>query len=633
MKLYCLENLSSLPGVLSSSEYEIGQDVLVAFNYLVYTKIKLTFDRHRVFFGDDLLEPEDYWELHRHVDRFCAVWYARKVHDPTLYHGFSFGDLTSGVLSRKYFLPILIKYGEIIRKSIERWPSCTLVIHDLCAKGISHCEIEEEYQQCFSKELLVTEVCRQKAIAAKFITPPQSFVFPDFKGGVNWQGYTSLVQKLKSISRTALKSVLNTYGAAIGSLFRGNKIYFSNYHNLQSVMMHGNKAFILKSFGSASLKMHTLFKGYRYYDFQDEYYVLDSTERCFLERLKQVLAETHAASNQEYMFNGINYHAIFLKAELDLVHRVIPALLLYLGKARKVIRRLGIRVVIDIDLLDARSRMVWLACKLEGARIGFLDHGLMGHKKALKCVRLLEPDFVLAAGRQDPFEFQADRVIVGSPSLDPYPSSNRRKIKGLKSVLFLTFEDNFYARLDRFGYHEKYYEELLAISESLVEEGINILYRPHPADSIEYHHWLFRSLGIDPSMIKFERGGSFAEVLLKADLVISNVSTCYYEALAAGVPVVFFEPKFIEDAVQFPFSGRHFEDVIRFESGHYLSKFIQACYKDEEYFRASFQKQFSSEMEFYTGALDGNSGARVVQYVSSLNEGLEVLPTRLTNIK
>ncbi|MDD5136120.1 MAG: hypothetical protein PHN63_02085, partial [Candidatus Omnitrophica bacterium] len=232
-------------------------------------------------------------------------------------------------------------------------------------------------------------------------------------------------------------------------------------------------------------------------------------------------------------------------------------------------------------------------------------------------------DVVVCSGSfySDYYRRQADRdrryVVLGNPSMDRYSASKARKIKTLKKVMFLTFEDGFYGRLDRFAYQEKYYSELLPIFAELLKLDIEIYFKPHPSQEKEYFKYLFDYFNIDMAKIHYVDNAPFHEIVRDMDLVISNVSSCFYEAQAAGVPSIFFEPEIVPGALLLPLSKTDADRVPLVSKGEELLNIIRENQADPACLNAHLDEFLRKHSERYIGKLDGMSGKRIVEFLCS----------------
>jgi len=269
--------------------------------------------------------------------------------------------------------------------------------------------------------------------------------------------------------------------------------------------------------------------------------------------------------------------------------------------------------------LDERHQAVVTACRLEGVRSVFVDHGIVALNHALKVCDGAEPSVIITPGTANPYRSGVPTVALGNPSIDPYAGCRRGAIPALRRILFLTFEDNFYARLDRFAHQERYYEEIFSIFPALLRLGLEILYKPHPGESRAYHDCLFDFFGVPTERVAVVQHMPFVEVIRNVDLVVCSVTSCFYEAQAAGVPTIFMEPVFVAGALCAPLNGTPWKDVLRVARGEELLRLIQAN-KDSTSSLTDFLHRFLREQApLCIGPLDGGAGARILEHVVALD--------------
>jgi len=110
-----------------------------------------------------------------------------------------------------------------------------------------------------------------------------------------------------------------------------------------------------------------------------------------------------------------------------------------------------------------------------------------------------------------------------------------------RRVLIISYGPDHSNSTARISYMDDYILSILAAAIRLKEHGIDITLRPHHGEDLSYYSYFINKTGM-AGLIDVETKGSFADALEKHDLLISNVSTCYYQALYVGWPTVFFDP-------------------------------------------------------------------------------------------
>jgi hypothetical protein len=612
MKLLLLENESSIDGLKRFADYDPGTDRIICFNYLVAERLKRLAGVHSFLFCEDLLDTEAYGRLHEATDRIALGWFRLDGQDVSLHDGISYGDMVKAMFSHHFLLSVLMKYGELIRRAILTFPAVTEIWHDFSGKGTSSIAWGDEDGRYFNKARMVDIVAGQLERSTRYIEPPRPLqsAFVAYRMLQPRQGIRSVVLGLVERMLSAWSGLRNALGP------RQQRIYLYPYINIASLARYLSPRIILPRISNRWVSA-ALLRGVGFLDFSSLPCALGDSEKQFLGTLESRFSGPCDAvvSRELFCFQGIDYQEVYQPVIRLLVADRIPALLRRVAQVRKGLAEQDIGCVVLYDTLDVWHKATMAACRAEGVTTVFSDHGLMGHRHAQRALDRPPPDVLILPGTYDPYEHGVRPVSLGNPALDPYPKAARRHVTGIRRVLLLSFEDNFYARLDRFAWQEKYYQELLPIIPVLCACGIEVVYKPHPSESPEYHDYLFRFFGIDPGLVKNVQMERFNSIVSEVDMVISSVSSCFFEAQAAGVPTVFFEPVFIPDALCPPMNGVPGRDVLRIATGSELLELIMRNREDAaelNRFLDSFLDHVAPE---YMGALDGEAGARLMRHV------------------
>jgi hypothetical protein len=88
---------------------------------------------------------------------------------------------------------------------------------------------------------------------------------------------------------------------------------------------------------------------------------------------------------------------------------------------------------------------------------------------------------------------------------------------------------------------DRYLLDTFECARRLVDEGWIVRYRTKPGLDTELEQHLVATLEL-AGKIEFDQIPTFMDSLLECDVVVSNFSTAYYQALYAGWPVIFHEP-------------------------------------------------------------------------------------------
>jgi hypothetical protein len=615
MNLFLIENDKSVHLLRTYGEYSKGRDIILCFNYLPYLTFQKLNDGDAFFFVEELLNTEDYEKLHSAMDEFALAWYKINGTDATLFDDISYGEITNGMFSRTYMLSVLVKYGEIIRKAFVKWHSIANVYYDFSNNYNSFFIYEDDNGRFFNKRLLVEIVCKQLHLTCHQVDA--SICIPSAHVGniFSTQGHKSIKKKVFDCFNR-IQSWTQYY--VLSSVTARRKTYLHTYFNINKIIQHINGKFILSSYpGIKYLLMHPL----GYLRLSDVPYRLSNKERVFLEILRQRDMSDSSYLGTDFVHNGICYYDIYKTAIRDLVLNVIPILIAFAGRTRKAVVKCNIKKILILEEIQEMIRVLIGVCRREGVQIIFLDHGIQGHNHAQKVFDRDKSDVVICAG---PFYVQHYQslnsenrkcVVLGNPITDYCHPRKRKTISSIKNILFLTFEDNFYARLDRFPYQEKYYEEIFSTFNDLLDMGIKIFYKPHFENRL-YHEYLFKYFEVNTACLNYIDEMPFSELIYEMDLMVCNVSTCFYEAQAAGVPTIFMEPCFIKDSLLPPLNGTNGVDVLRVSSGSELLEIVKTNQNDPDYLKSFLGNFMKNHAPLYMGQLDGMAGKRIIDFLS-----------------
>ncbi len=363
-----------------------------------------------------------------------------------------------------------------------------------------------------------------------------------------------------------------------------------------------------------------LFQGHSVMNAENRSENLSNADREFLNGISQKLlnAQSEVA---EYIFNGIDYSTFYRRAIAQICSHNIPKLISFHNDFSRKLSEHQIDMVIGCDPQSEVSRIKREACKKIGVTYAFLDHGIQCHRPQSSLARLVDFDIIFSAGTYDPYETDKRNICLGTPNLDMYPVSKRKSVKRIEKIMFLTFEEGFYARLDRFAYQEKYLAEIIPLFRILVKMGIQVFYRTH-FENRAYHEHIFDFFQVSDVNFEFVNTGlnPFHEQIYEMDLLVSNISSCFFEAQAAGVPTIFFEPEVIEGALALPLCGKNWDEVIRISDGKDLLKVINRNINDATELREFLENFLRVHATKFMGPLDGKAGQRIIDYLVGLQD-------------
>lgn len=630
MNLFLVENDYSIDNIFRNSDFFRSGDIIICFNYLAYHKLSNRQSDGNFYFIEDLLSKDDYRMLHNIADYFAENWYKINGEDKTVLEGISYGEITGSCFSRNYFLSMLVKYGEAIRLAKHKWKDISTIYCDFVNTSNYFLYREDDGGKFFNKRKLVELVAHQLGISVFFLKCPRpipsAHIVKKKAGNSNLK--QTIAKGLRNVFHYCTEKVFSIISVLFFHSYRKRKhIYVFSYFNTKSFLLNSAHQVIasgvlLKGIWKSLLKL--FFSGLTIVDFKRIKYRYSDSESLFIGKLEKTFLSknTYKMYDSVFSFNGINYGKIFYPAVQNIVQDIIPSLVYYNGQVKEAIQKYNIGTIIINDEIGEYQRAIIKVCATTKVSSVFVDHGIQAHRHAQKIYDRAESDIVICPGvfYKEYYlqQTRKDRVcpVLGNPSLDIYAGRRREKISRIKNILFLTFEDNFYARLDRVAYQEKYYAEIFPLFNVLLGAGIKIFYKPN-SENRQYHEYLFDLFSVDKNNINYVDGETFSAVVYKMDLMVCNVSTCFYEAQAAGVPTIFFEPCFNKEALLPPLSGENGKEVLRASNGEELLKLIEAGISDPTYLNTFLNTFLEKYAVQYIGNVDGNSSKRIMDYVES----------------
>ncbi|MBU1012536.1 MAG: hypothetical protein KKG99_05990 [Bacteroidetes bacterium] len=607
MNVFLIENDKSVIAKLLHNN-----DVVICFNYLPYLSLSKSEQCKEVFFIDDLFSGKDFSNLQEITDEFTSYWYNKPEGDISQYNGFSFGEISRILINKSYLLNILVKYGEVIRWAVSQFKP-EHVFCDFSDNENTFYKNGNDVERIFSKVELAELVCKQLDITLTFI--PCNQVIPSgiiANQKLQIKSKTSVKRIIQQLIRKILITFLEYTINKINILrHRGKtRIFINNYPNLISLIENQKAHLFIPNLYVKKLINH----------FHTSFINLETTKTPLSKFDDQFLTALSARiknkSNNSYCYHGIDYSPFYQRVAIQLTSNEIPNLLLSRNKLEWALIKNKIKIMIDIESEGENAQLRKDICKRNDILYAFVDHGIQGFRASSSIAQIPDYDIRFLAGSYDPYNKNDIHCVTGSPCIDPYFKTSKKEIKKIHRVLFLSFEDNHFARMDRFAFREKYLAEIIPLFPQLAKKGIEVYFRPHN-ESAEYFKYIFEFVGVKENSLKFNSFFSipFSEIIGTMDLLVCNVSSCFFEAQAAGIPTIFFEPNLIEGSLCLPYSGLNWDEVIRLSKGEELLDIVLRNINDASEltgFLTNFLEKYGNK---YIGQIDGKSGERIVDFL------------------
>ncbi len=191
---------------------------------------------------------------------------------------------------------------------------------------------------------------------------------------------------------------------------------------------------------------------------------------------------------------------------------------------------------------------------------------------------------------------------LGNPAFDRRPLAAPPRRPGLKRVLALTQPSGWSVALATTLDPDRYALELAAVLGSF--PNLEVTMRLHPSESMDYYR---RLLGPAAERLTLEHGGSFADSLGRADLLIASYSTALIDAMLADVPLLCTQ--FYRVLYQPPFDGNWGIETVR--NAEALKARVAALVAAPEEGLAALRAPYPRVLERFAGPRDGKAASRV----------------------
>lgn len=487
-------------------------------------------------------------EIDEFVDRFGRGWHLQDGVDVTRSDGFSFGDAATAALHSRSKVNFLVRYGVIFERLFDAYPDTREVLTDF-RDGVNWLTGDRPAPEAFQRRSLLGELAVKRNIAVRDLDvacplPPLGFhgrepvvrqMIRSFIGGVR-PGYLIDRMRLRWIRKRRpraylfMSSGLDKVAETLAS--RGDVLAMADRDGIEGV-------FALR------------------YDHLLALPPLSCIAAAFRlwRRVRAVSRSGFPAGLATY--GSIDFTPYFLRSLRRQVRHLTVPTLVAAGQVQRMYR-IGQPDIVEINgegSVIARLT-VGFAARFN-YRVVFIDHSNtlvhygyhpVGRNFTNVIYVAQGEDHVESYGRKAPDGHKPWRPVLTNPAgtAVAYARGKRRDPPG-KRVLFTNYSGAPTYSVARFPFEDRFMIDLIEAARMLIAEGYSFTYRQHPGfNNPDYVRYLLDRLGM-ADHVALDGARTFGESLLNHDLVVANVSGCYYQALCAGWPTIFHEPGFEAD--------------------------------------------------------------------------------------
>lgn len=547
MRLYCIFNtpLADLHGL---SDAPGKNDVVI---YIRHAQDQFGTEKKRlkkkgveVLFLEDLMDQEATGEADAIGTEFLKSWFMKDGQDFSLLKDVSLGVALSTEIGGKLFPRLLLRIGEALRRGLQLNP----MVEEVLSDAQNGCCITKLDPAVYPLAEIVALVTRHEGKSIRFFEPVNpfahhleqpsrhnlKFVIHRFLGGFRISWLKATLARIRRRLANPDKPVLY--------MFVGR-----DQHTVTERLAESGKFIVVcNTLGIPDTDALR----------SDHLFALPSIEDIRI--VRNLLREVDKRSSNEnganlFVFHGIDYSAVLYQATSSILQAQIWAFLFVVAQSRKLQLVTGASVLVINDAgAEPMGNLVSINRHTD-TKIYLMVHGMNQTRYAYFSPAVDHPHVDYLAYGTDHADFfrhnskKEDKLkthLVGNPlTLAMNGVRLKRSIEHKKRLLILTFT-SFEAWLSMRVYAiDKYYTDIFSILGELINEGWSVTIRTHPGHGHPLEDRLIASFGLD-GLIQWDDEPTFADALPKYDVVVSNLTTAYYQSLYAGWPTIFYEPNY-----------------------------------------------------------------------------------------
>ena len=496
-----------------------------------------------VVWGEGLLDRKTSVEIQDFGTRFMEEWYLEDGRDISMANGLSLGHLIALEPIRLNNPRFMVRTGEIIQRLIDAYPQAETVLTDL-ADGNGIVRIKGNFSPL---KAIAEQVIAGRGKTPRIVNPvnplPPWITFSvyyrpwqllkQFLGGFRprWLAarFRLMMKKTKGFKKPVIYFLVgNSTHFAIERLARSGR-----YHVVAAGLGIPGADSLRHDHLFAPPKLSELRMAYRLY-----------------RRLQQL--ERNLAASTAYSFNGINYGPVFARVTADTLKEQLPLFLIVAAQVRKLKRLLGFSAAIYNGEGDAAHRTLIELARNSDSRLYYIRHSLNTHRFTTALAANSPHTTYLTCGEDHRAEYggflpddrKPRRPVTGNPlTVAMNPLRGKCSKSHYKRLLVLNYGFSSYLNHGHVRACDAYFVEVFKTVKILLREGWTVSYRPHPECPPKLEKRIAKDMGL-AGKIHWDDHPDFNSALLDHDAVVTSLSSTHYQALYAGWPTVFFEPRY-----------------------------------------------------------------------------------------
>ncbi len=288
----------------------------------------------------------------------------------------------------------------------------------------------------------------------------------------------------------------------------------------------------------------------------------------------------------------LSTYAAFIKATVPGIHRMLDRFHVY-----AILAPYEVPPVPRLVMHCARRRSIPTFCTTDG--FPFFAQNTMGRNAPVA-------EHYLAWSEHTAWWAEAQgnsvqTVVTGNPAMSTDRENQRAWPMRLSTPMRILYSPGGSSEIENRSASEEMFVQVLRGIEAY-EKPVTIMLKPHPSDSAER----FRRLATRP--IEFCKTGRISDYFDDTDVLLTEPSTCLFEALLAGVPVMLLRPWRTNVSAGLPWNGDEWLERRTAQTASDVTRLLL----DEH---TLLEPPPSGWLEHYIGPLDTGATDRILEYI------------------
>ena len=490
--------------------------------------------------ADTFLDSSDIERLDRFVDAFTRCWTIDNGVDVSRAGDISIGMIVSPQLITAYEISLLVHSGEVFSRILKKYSHATEVLSDIIdgeTPILDYTALEGSAPRwkllvamVGQTELKLTRLKTRKPIPSRIVRPDPlrlGFMIKTFLGGFRFR---YLIPRL----RLRFQSI------------RKPRVFFSTIiYGIGNVATRLSENGGIDVIGSGPPR-----QGLTPLRFDHFLPIPTLTILKGIFRLRKHIARERRKTG-DWVLSGFDYGPFFWKMADRLCGKPLFTASIKISQTQRLLNTCNPSITVIGSESHTDTRTLIESGPYFGYESIYIPDGIGKGANGYSVLSSNYPNVINAVpgdahrnyfGQSLPESHQPRCVNVPNP-LTLQVNHLRGKYPGPSSrrVLMIGYGPDHSMSSKRISYMDDYTIAILVAAKKLAAHGVRITLRPHHGEQMSYYRYLMEKTGTT-DLVDLNWNGSFADALAEHSIFVSNVSTCYYQALYAGWPTIFFDP-------------------------------------------------------------------------------------------